>query len=255
MLFVWGKKYAYKDLGYAADFCPICRGPQAFKLRRTNLVPHFWYIPTGAGVFVCMNRRCQSCGVDFNGDPARYATLSRKSGSFTDLKPTTFPQFDTVERNRLDLETAIRKDPAALSARDRQVLIRQPLQLLSPMVQERFAKLRGDRWVTITAVLAFMMLLGANGASQRPDAVEGAEAFTLWVLMLGALAVIVQFALSGRRWVRGQLTPLMVRCLGPLKPSRTEVEAAVAEMKQQKHKIGSKVNVDYLMKRLDTARG
>jgi hypothetical protein len=255
MLFVWGKKYAYKKLGYAADFCPICREPQAFSLRRTSLVPHFWYIPTGAGVFVCVDRRCQSCGVAFNGNPERYAAMSRKAGSFADLKPKTFPQFESVERNRLDLEAAIRKDPTSLSPRDRQALIRQPLQLLSPMVQQRFAKVRGDRWVAITAAVAFFLLLSANATSQRPEALEGSELVTLWVLILGMLAVLVQFALSGRRWIRRQLTPLMVRCLGPLKPSQTEVEAAVAEMKQQNHKIGTKVNVAYLMKRLDAARG
>ena len=253
MLLIWGKKYSYKKLGYAADFCPICREPRAFRLRRTNLVPHFWYIPTGFGEFVCNERQCLDCGVDFNGDPARYAALSKKSGSFGQLKKLTFPTFDEVQRGRLDIEKALRNDPASIAPRDRQLLIRQPLELLSPRVENRKRNLQMDRDVALTFVGAWLVVWAGMALASR-FLPEDVDVVTLTLLAMAVVAVVVQLALVNRRFMRRHITPLLVRCLAPLKPRRQEIEAAVADMKAARHKIG-KLNVDHLMKRLAAGRG
>ncbi len=253
MVLVWGKKYSYKLLGYVADFCPICRGPQAFRMRRTKLVPHFWYIPTGLGEFVCNERRCLACGVDFNGEPTRYASLSKKRGSFEQLKPLTFPNFDQVERGRMEVEAAVRKNPAMLPARDRYLLIRQPMELLSPRVENHWRATHIDREVGLTFVGAIAAVWAGAALATRfsPDNVD---VVTLTLLALGVLAVFVQFLLTGRRYMRRQIAPLLVRCLAPLKPAPSEVERAVDEMKSGRHKIGAKLDVRDLLKQLDTAR-
>jgi len=40
MFIVWGKKIVYRKLGFVADFCPICRGPRAFELKRVGSASH-----------------------------------------------------------------------------------------------------------------------------------------------------------------------------------------------------------------------
>ncbi len=253
MLIIWGKKYSYKQLGYVADFCPICREPRGFRMRGVSLVPHLWYIPTGFGEFVGNERRCLDCGVDFNGDPARYASMSKKSGSFGQLKKLTYPSFDEAQRGRLDLEKAIRENPASIGARDRQLLIRQPLELLSPRVESRMRKMHMDRDVGLTFVAAWMLVWAGMALASRflPDSID---VVTLTLLAMAAVAVIVQLALVNRRYMRRDIAPLLVRCLAPLKPGRREIEAAVADMKAARHKIGTKLSVDHLMQQLAAAR-
>lgn len=253
MLFVWGKKTWYRTLGYVADFCPICRAPQAFRMRRATLVPHIWYIPTGLGEFVGNERRCLDCGVDFHGDPARYAALSKRPGSFGQLKKLTYPSFDVAQKGRLDLEKAIRDNPSTIGARDRQQLIRQPLELLSPRVEGRLRAMQMDRDVGITFVAAWAVVWAGMALATRfsPD---NADAVFLGLLLAAVLAVVVQLALVNRRYMRRDIAPLLVRCLGPLKPRRVEIEAAVADMKAARHKIGTTLSVDHLMQRLEAAR-
>ena len=253
MIFIWGKKYTFKNLGYAADFCPICRGPQAFRLRRKSLVPHIYYIPSGTAVFVSNERRCLHCEVDFNGDPSRYATLARKPGTFAELQPQTFPAFETAEKGRLELEATIRKNPAALPAGDRLALIRQPLHLLAPKVENYLAKTQLDRDIgfTLVAIVAVVWLGIVIAARLAPDDAD-TIAFTL--MGLGVLALVVQFALTGRRYLRREIAPMLARCLAPLEPTRQELDTAVSELRQKKLKIGQKLDVGDLMRRVETAR-
>jgi len=253
MIFIWGKKYTFKNLGYAADFCPICRGPQAFKLRRKSLVPHIYYIPSGTAVFVSNERRCLNCEVDFNGDPSRYATLARKPGSFAELQPQTFPAFETAEKARLELEQTIRSNPAALPAGDRLALIRQPLHLLASKVESHLAQTQIDRDIGFTLIaIALAVWLGVVIATRfAPDDVD---TVTGTLLALGVVALVVQFALTGRRYLRREIAPMLARCLAPLKPTRNELDTAVSELKQKKLKIGQKLDVADLLRRVETAR-
>ncbi len=131
-----------RQLGYVADFCPICREPRAFRLSSKSLIRQSFYIPVSFGEFVGNERRCLDCGVDLAGDPTRYVALAQKGGSFGTLKKLTYPSFDEAQRGRLELEKAVRKDPFGIDARNRQLLIRQPLELLSPRVEERAGIMR-----------------------------------------------------------------------------------------------------------------
>lgn len=243
-----------RQLGYVADFCPICREPRAFRLSSKSLIRQSFYIPVSFGEFVGNERRCLDCGVDLAGDPARYVALAQKGGSFSTLKKLTYPSFDEAQRGRLELEKAVRKDPFGIDARNRQLLIRQPLELLSPRVEERAGALWADRDVKLT-FLAACGVVWAGIALAGRFIPESSEVVTLALLAVAVVAVAVQLALVNRRFMRRDIAPLLVRCLAPLKPRRNEVEAAVADMKAARHEIGKALSVDHLMRQLDTARG
>ncbi len=252
MLIIWGKKYTYRNLGFAADFCPICRSGQAFRLRAKNLTPHIYYIPSGTSVFVSNERSCLNCDVAFDADTSRYATLARKPGSFAQLKPQTFPDFETAVKARLDLEAAIRANPAVLAAGDRQALIRQPLHLLAPKVENALAKTQLDRDVgySVIAIVAIVWLGIVIANKLVPD---DAATVSFTLMGLGLLALVVQVALGGRRYLRREIAPMLANCLAPLKPTRQELDTAVSELKQKKLKIGQKLDVADLMRRVETA--
>lgn len=243
-----------QQLGYVADFCPICREPRAFRLSSKRLIPQSYYIPVGIGEFVGNERRCLDCGVDLHGDPSRYAALARQGGSFGALKKLTYPGFDEAQRGRLELEKAVRKDPFGIDARDRQLLIRQPLELLSRRVEARVGAMQPDRDVAVTFVAAWVVAWAGMALAGR-FVPESAEVVTLALLAMAVVAVAVQLALVNRRHMHRHVTPLLVRCLAPLKPGRDELEAAVADMKAARHRIGKALSVDHLMRRLDAARG
>ena len=137
-MFIWGKKYVYKRLGYVADFCPLCREVRAFELKRVGLAGHIYYITLTEGDLVGHERRCASCDTDFNAKPEIYARPSGESRPVRELIPLTFPNLATYYAARLAVEKALRDPFAKISQQDRMALIKEPFSLLSPKAEERF---------------------------------------------------------------------------------------------------------------------
>lgn len=252
MIFIWGKKYSFKQLGYAADFCPICRGPSAFRLRRRSLVPHVYYIPSGAGTVLGDERQCLQCRVEFNTDLARYDVLAKKRGSCEQLLAETFSGFAMVERNRLDIEKRIRRDPHEFSPADRQTLLRQPFELLANKVEADTRNLRVDAGVGLgfAAAIALLMIGVPLATRFAPD---DTDMVTLTLLAIGVVIVVAQFALTSKRYVRREIGPLLVRSLAPLKPTEAELAAVVTPLRQQRVKIAKKLDLPDLMRKLEAA--
>src|SRR5258705_351547 len=76
MIFIWGKKLVYSKLGYVADFCPICRSPQAFEVQSVGVASHVYYVSFGKGALAGYQRKCCDCGVTLDAKPTNYATIS-----------------------------------------------------------------------------------------------------------------------------------------------------------------------------------
>jgi hypothetical protein len=51
-----------------------------------------------------------------------------------------------------------------------------------------------------------------------------------------------QISLSNRRFIRRSIIPILARTLKPLKPSKEELEAALADLTKLRHKIGRKLS-------------
>jgi hypothetical protein len=58
--------------------------------------------------------------------------------------------------------------------------------------------------------------------------------------------VVWQIALSTRRYMQREVVPMLRRALAPLRPTALEVGAVLAELKQHRYKIGSKLSADDL---------
>ncbi|SFU73147.1 hypothetical protein SAMN05216350_104222 [Polaromonas sp. YR568] len=253
MFIVWGKKAVYKKLGFVADFCTICRCAQPFLVRRIGMAGHVYYITVGEGELVGYDRTCQACGTSYTADAARYQSMAKKQAPLAELMRKTFPGFAAYWADRLSLEEKVKSSPMLLAAEERKSLLREAFLVLSPSVEKRFASTHMDKEVGF-AVLATIGLLLAVPALTRVVAPDQAEVAVLVAMAAGIVLVIWQIAVSGRRFMRRDVVPLLAKSLNPLRPKKEEVTAILAELKTHGHKIGSKLKVADLLDGLKPAR-
>ena len=249
MFIVWGKKIVYRTVGHVADFCPICRGQRAFEIRRIGSAGHVYYISLGEGELVGFERTCSDCGTALNADPQAYASVSKQAQPLPALAASTFPNYAEVLRERTELERRVQESPGLLSPEERRSLIAQPFVLLSPKVERRFSSTHIDRNVGLAILGAFLLFMFGSAAARAvaPDSADGA---VLLLLALGIGVVIWQGLGASRRFMRREVIPQLARALRPLRPRETEMQAVLAELKQMRHKLGSKLVLADLQEQL-----
>src|SRR3954470_11353636 len=176
MFIVWGKKIVYRSIGHVADFCPVCREKQAFELKRVGSASHVYYITAGEGELVGFERTCAGCRTAYRADPATYASVAKARGSLGQLAAQTFPNFDQVFRERIDLEARLRADPASITPEERQQLIRTPFIFLSQRVEKRFSSTHLDKEVGFSLLAALVLLVIGPGIARviAPDSSDAA---------------------------------------------------------------------------------
>ena len=244
MIFIWGKKYVYRQLGYVADFCPICRGPQPFLVRRVGLAGHIYYITAGEGELVGHERTCKGCDTALNADPAIYASFFKERQPLAQLLARTYPNFSTALQDRLALEERVRNTPALLSPQERARLIQLPFALLSPKVESRLAKVSFDLRSGLTLLgIAFLTPVALRLVQAALPASMPEENGVIAVLLIAAAVFFWQMAGVGRRFVRRRIVPTLATTLRPLKPTDRELQAVLADLKKHKHKLGSKLKL------------
>jgi len=249
MFIVWGRKLVYRKQGYVADFCPICRVPSAFELKRVGSAGHVYYVSVGEGQLVGYERTCQTCRTPLKAEPSTYASVAHAPAALPALQAQTFPNLTTALSERLALEERVRNAPASLTADERQALIRSPFLILSPKVEKRFktTQFDGKAALSIVAAIVLMVLGPALVSVVAPNAADVAIPV---FIALGLALVIWQMMSGGRRFMKREIVPVLARTLGPLSPTRTEIDATLQELRTAKHQIGRKLRVDDLFAQL-----
>lgn len=251
MIIIWGKKYVYRKAGFVADFCPVCRRIRGFLMRRIGLAGHLYYISVSKGILVGHERTCMDCKTTFRADASKYAAISKKAASLDELQQQTYPNLTTVLAERLALENKIRNSRAFLTPAERKSLIEEPFALLSSKVEKKFAAINLDKETGFSILGAFLLLL-AGPSIARTIAPDHVEESLLFFLVLGIILVGWQFAISGRRFMRTKVIPVLAKALHPLRPTEIEIALALSEMRLLKHKIGFKLKPADLMSHLQS---
>lgn len=255
MFIVLGRKLVYRKLGHVADFCPICRKPRPFALQRIGSAGHVYYVSVSQGELVGFERTCLKCHTVYNAEPTHYAKVAPKLLPWNDMVRQTFPNLHEAWADRLALEQQVRDNPHTLSAQDRHALIRNPFLLLSPKVEKQFASTHMDKEVgfALLGAVALLVTVPAIAHVIAPD--EGGLG-VLVALGLGIALVVWQMAMTGGRFMRRQVVPVLAQCLQPLQPTPGELQAVMAELKTLKHKMGTKLKLPELYAQLKMkARG
>ncbi|MES2041848.1 MAG: hypothetical protein V4495_28870 [Pseudomonadota bacterium] len=247
MFIVWGKKHVRKNIGYAADFCPICRGPQAFKLVRVGLASHVYYITSGEGELVSHERECQQCETLLNANPAAYHALSKKKQPPAELMKTTFPSLPEVYKGRLELEEKVRKTPTLLTPQERDIMIKTPFHLLSALVERRMAQTHIDIGISLALVGSIFFISIVPALLMKILPFDEGPIFL--ACAIAALLVIVwQLLTAGSRYVKRRIIPVLGPSLKPLTPTESELKAALAELKADRQKMATRLNIAELQK-------
>lgn len=253
-MIVHGTKRVERRIGYVADFCPVCRCPQAMRLLRIGLASHIYFISIGGGKLVAHLAECLSCGVQTVTDPLRYASVEKRPAADLErLIESTFPNLRTAYAERLALEEDIRKNPHALPADVRMEFVVEPFRLLNPMAEQRFQNsTQMDKQSGIGCLATILIPVLLVWAAHLIG--KGDSDMALYVA-LGAGGVIflytmVQLHLAPGRYVRGKMIPILAKALRPLEPSKEELADCLSRCKTAGMKVGGHVKLDTLIPEL-----
>jgi hypothetical protein len=246
MFIIWGTKAVYRKVGYAADFCSICRQVRPFLVRRIAMARHIYYLSTGEGKLVGFDRTCEQCMTSFPAEPQTYKTILKSYTSLVPLKNETFPNFSDVMGKRLEIEQLISDSPAHLSADDRMTLIKEPFMLLAPKVEQLYESTQIDKEVGISLIIGILIFaLGASLSSFVTP--EYSWQLILASFVIGVSLIIWSMSTSSTRHLKRKIAPVIAKCLRPLNPSQTELSEVLIELKSYGYKIGTKLTASDIL--------
>jgi hypothetical protein len=247
MFIVWGRRVSRKRIGYVADFCPICRGPQAFLMNSVSAHQHVYFVPVG-DTSSGYERTCQGCKITFLGTPKFYKASKKLPPSVQEIVQSSFPSFNEVYGERLRIEDVVRKDPSKLPQNVRAALLRQPFSVVSPLVQARF---RQQSKLDMHSVMALVLaIVGALIAAQIADLMHSDYAGTIFLAVgsLGITYFLLALLTEPRRYLKRFITPLLAKALSPLQPTESEIATVLGELKRSKQRLGRHLRTPQLLK-------
>lgn len=253
MIIVWGTKLIRKKLGWAADWCDLCREPRAFKVTEVREVSHIYYLSLGKGNLHHYEKECAHCKTVTNADPEDYLDfVTDFGGDMEDLFRATHP--DLVERNREKIDRTERIKTGALSPEERVQLIAESMVTILPQLERRASATSFDLQSGLgclgTLVLGFGVIAAA--ASSQPTAL---------VYFAGALAAaaavwtLYKLFTDASRYAEKTLFPMLVPALKELKPTESELEEVLAIFKRQGIASASKISARNLHEALQGHAG
>lgn len=249
MLLIWGIRETNRKLGWAAEFCPICRAVGPVYITQKGRVPHLYWIPLGRRKITGHEVACHTCGLQATVQEVPYqAYVKNRSMDLVDLTLQTNPDIMDIRAERLALED--RLAAGALNRSERAELILEPFEVVRPMI------LPGARagHIPTGAGLAIIALVFLTPAAVMlwvsPKMPFEARIVVTGIAVLIAALGAYSWKVGGARWVRRKLHPLLVRALSPLRPTRDELAAAMETLRLQKAPIAGRVNLDWLMEDL-----
>ncbi len=245
MWLVWGTKKVEKPLGYAAEFCPICRAPRIFKIFRAGMTTHIYFISVGTGELTGYFGRCQECNTAIPIDAAKFVRFEKEApDKLETLIQATYPDFYRHYEGRLEIENRLRRrEPVMLP--DREGLLMEPFTILAMDVEDRFAYLRMDREIAIgcaaTSVIFTLLACGTASFVKDDFARDSINLGIGLVVFAGMLYTFVQIIRAPKRYVRRMILPRLSRALRPLKPIRHEITDCVARIESKGLRLGKHI--------------
>jgi len=133
LVLIWGKRQREKRLGFAADYCPICRKVERFELMEQRFARHFWFIPVERGRLTGNTQICRGCQTETKSFPAQFIHIDRSArNSLESLIQETNPSVCEANKDRLALAEQIAAGSAAIDATTRHRLIMEAFALAEP---------------------------------------------------------------------------------------------------------------------------
>jgi hypothetical protein len=247
---VWGKKLVYKKWGYVADFCPICRVPRVFEIKRIGVARHIYYLSYGEGELAGFVRNCCECSLALDTNPGNYKEICKDRRPFDELLTQTFPNLAQANERALALEERIKNAPESLTHDERRKFVRNSMLLISPQVDKRYASIHFDIQAIITLIGVITAVYAEAEILQRiaPDYLNE---IILLCAGLGLALVIWQVSLSNLRFIKKKIAPALAKNLRPLRPTSQDIQSGLGDLAKMGLKLGLKLDARDLMAEIE----
>ena len=137
----WKEQERVISLGYAADFCPVCRQIRTFEISEIRMATHLWFIPVERGTFLRHQQACVHCRVMQNSHRGRFARFERSPRKpLEDLIAETNPNLRASKAERLAVEEKIAAGGEGIDAGTRTQLLLEPFAIAEPHFDSGFGQ-------------------------------------------------------------------------------------------------------------------
>ncbi len=250
MFIYMGKRITRRKLGYVADYCSVCRSPQAMHAREIREVDHIYWIPDSAGELLAIEVRCSMCKSFLVRATSFYAGFIKEPSFERALRENTTPDLDEYLDERTEIEE--RLHTGDLDRADRMGLIYEIIENLEYIAEK---KATGGWSESITVVLVVLFIAGLLASS---ICASGHLTFSLanWLYGLTVVLLIVVFyrvTLLPNRVRSRSVMGLLARGLAPIDPSRDELSYVLEHASELK--LGRSIRVDELIRQIESEVG
>ncbi|NBC11221.1 MAG: hypothetical protein GVY24_05715 [Planctomycetes bacterium] len=246
MFIIWGTRIRRKPSGRVAAFCEPCDDIRAHRVTEVREVSHLYFIPLGRGSLVGHEGRCEGCRASVALDGEAFAAfVTEPDAPLDDLIARTNPDLpEELERWR-DLQARVVEGD--ISEEERLGLLVNKVTDFADAVQARAAQMHIDGWSALAFLGGVALSIVACGWVAASIKDDQAQVIGFLVAALASFAPTLYFLITDvRRFTRRKVIPPLADTLAPLCPSREDLAAALAQVRQTGLKIGKHVKLDPL---------
>jgi len=247
MFICWGKRIIRRKKGYVADYCSVCRSPQAMHATELREVNHVYWIRVSSGQSVAFESKCLLCKSIFARSPHSYTHFVKEPSLEQAHQSHTTPGLGEYVEERMELEERLHAGFAGYS--DRMALIHEIIHDLEYMAEKKASSGWSEHF---SMVLVILFLAGLVGSALCGSGHMNCPFTYGWYLATAILMVVVFYrvaVLPKRLRSRGVMS-LLARGLVPIDPSREELESVIGQARGSK--LASSIRVDELIRQIES---
>jgi hypothetical protein len=259
MAIVWGTQRTEKFLGFAADFCLLCRDIRPFRVSQVGLVDHLYYIPLGQAKPISHFGECVKCGTQKSVDPKNYKAFVNfaATSDIESLAQMTYPNVRNDYAERLELEQCI-KDHQILMPAERNTILMESFMIFAGKVQDRYANFKFDKESGMGCIGLLVMpgLLFCGFTFIQPFSDRALNIYSIVLTLIGCIVLVytvIQSILTPGRFIRREIMPALARTILPINPTYQEISQYLSHCRKMGLKIG-KVREEKLWETLQNMR-
>jgi hypothetical protein len=256
MVFYAGVRERTWQIGYVADYCPICHEIRVCKLMRTVSYPHVYFLRVGSETIKGHQVFCSTCGSLLHGDVEKYTGVQRDLyASMEDLIKGTNPELEERVLEILEAEECVAKGD--MDPEDRMALIAKPFLVIEDEVRRNHMSMdldsatRGYLLLAAVAWGTFMLPWFQHSPSSLVRALSpfGAAAGCFMLVCL-----VVHCIQRSRNDVRHRFGSYLASNLQCLSPSTEELAEVISKLRKSGSMVAKKVKAEWLREQIDDVR-
>ncbi len=235
-----GKKL--KKIGYAANFCAVCRGIMPFEI---SLVKD-----KKKGIKDYHIKKCNKCATISFTDFEKYEGTQKKLENVEGLISKTYPHLRERFRPRLVIEKNLKENPKKVTKAEHQQLIDETFSVFMPIIKDIYSQpLYIDksalRWILIGIIIPITLM---------SLAIFMKVLLPLWlglgIFIISGILSFFFMTTSNDRYFHKKVLPKFAKCLSVVHPSMNELNDILDAYWDSGIDIASKIDTESLMQEI-----